>query len=237
MPWRQSSVCAFNAFHISTEKVHVCYRERRKKWTVCRYRFYPPEFAKDRAGLVCPSVESQPVSPPPAAASPASFPGIHRLLSPHTHPLSETSQSKSLSLLIQRQKKKKKFLQTSLQAGPCELWFVDVLGSVCRRTTALSALPASAVPLFVNPETLKKIDLFQGSVTQKGMGSAPWALNMFFFFFFLELDKMRAGMFQMSRTVAVKITGNSSKLWREGRLSMWCREKRDSSWGSINSER
>lgn len=177
MPWRQWSVCAFNAFHI----------KRWKKWTVCRYRFYPPESAKDWAGLVCPSVESQPVSLPPAAASPASFPEIHRLPSPHTRPLSETSQSKSLSLLIQRQKKIKNPANLS-SSGPLRAFGCGCSGFCLQENDSTFCTPSLSRSTFCKPRNFtwkkpkKNIDLFQGSVT-KGDGLCSLSAEYVFFFF------------------------------------------------------
>lgn len=55
-------------------------------------RFYPQDSAQVVAVRFYRAGESQPFSLPPAAASPASVPGIQRLQSPHTHHLSETLQ-------------------------------------------------------------------------------------------------------------------------------------------------
>lgn len=65
---------------------------------------YPPERSERWAGSFCPSAGSQPVSLPPAAASPACFPGIRRLPSPRTHLLAGTSQANYPSVKWQNER-------------------------------------------------------------------------------------------------------------------------------------
>lgn len=89
---------------------------KKKGWNV---HMYPPERSERWAGSFCPSAGSQPVSLPPAAASPACFPGIRRLPSPRTHLLAGTSQANYPSVIWQNEReghfrrgKKKKKLKT-----------------------------------------------------------------------------------------------------------------------------
>lgn len=65
---------------------------------------YPPERSERWAASFCPSAGSQPVSLPPAAASPACFPGIRRLPSPRTRLLAGTSQANYPSVKWQNER-------------------------------------------------------------------------------------------------------------------------------------
>lgn len=104
---------------------------------------YPPDSAELAVGRVCPAVGSRPSPLPPAAASPASFPGIRRRPSPRTHHLSETS----LALSIKAKQGRLSFLPWKERRQ--EEWN-EVLLSVGGRAAAPSGLSASAALLFVS---------------------------------------------------------------------------------------
>lgn len=148
-------------------------------------RFYPPECLKVWVARVCPSGESQPRSPPPAAASPASSPGIHRLPSPRTHHPSETSQVNSV--LVWEQKKSWKPLlkrglwralwEKKLQAEIKEHSFCPWMFCFCLQESDGTFCPPSlSTSTFckAKSELLKKKtnDLPQGSVKKKRTGFA-----------------------------------------------------------------
>lgn len=147
-------------------------------------RFYPPECLKVWVARVCPSGESQPRSPPPAAASPASSPGIHRLPSPRTHHPSETSQVNSV--LVWEQKKSWKPLlkrglwralwEKKLQAEIKEHSFCPWMFCFCLQESDGTFCPPSlSTSTFCKAKSelgKKTNDLPQGSVKKKRTGFA-----------------------------------------------------------------
>lgn len=131
--------------------IFICLVRMGKKNNAWKGRFYPQDPVKFVAVRVCPAIESRPLSPPPAAASPASFPEIHQLPSPHTHHLSETSLGNSLSVKTKIKSFSSSGLFTILSESlfrgkkkTCEnkknttFVLLNVLSSVSGRTTAPS---------------------------------------------------------------------------------------------------